>query len=761
MKILIVDKELAVAEQLAGELSAAGFKGVRSAGSAEAATAIIDETGALDALVTDVIMDGTDGFTLREALDARFPGLPTIFITEYDLSDYADRIGERSVLMKPVAGDELAAKLRQLTSDRPQAAPVAVPAARPSASPVATQPKVVSVPKATPAAATPKVAKATPTATPKATPAATPKAAPAATPKVAVKAVASPGVAKASPTVKASAAPVAAKAAAAIQPKDRTLPPDELVGRTLGDYEIEAKIDEHGFGAIYRAVQTSMGRTVRLYVMSPDAAADGPSVQKFISNASVKANVRHPAVLAVFEAGERDGLYFYACEHVPNTTVEELSEDGRKLDAASVLRFLQTASDVMAYFGRERIQHDPLKPSQLLLDAKGQPRIANVATHEGTSGAESGEEIQSLAAVLLPLLAETPESGRAAELLGEAGQPQSDFRSWAAVAQGAKNRLPQVKPADAYKLDARSRAAVKAVEEAKKRQKRTVLLSSLGSLLLLATALVVVYITLFHQPSAKDFSTMIEIPAGDFVYQDGTTETLPAFWIDQYEVTIGQYAKFLAWAEANPDEASKLAHPDAPEGSSLVPEQWADEELATGPMAGYYSRAKKWGRFKEADLNVNSPVFNVDWYDAYAYANWKGRRLPTEKEWEKAARGTDGRTYPWGNEDKPEWVNSGADIDKRDPTKGGEIDGYIRWSPVDAMPKDESPYGVMGMGGNVSEWTSTLADDPTSGDQLPVIRGGNWNNPDTSVTRRVQVFYPIQSDQGLGFRTASDEPPSK
>ncbi len=747
MRILVVDKDLGTAETLASGLAEAGLPSARAAGDAERAEQIVAEAGGIEVLVTDVIMDGTDGFALRESLEERFPGLPTLFITEYDLSDYADRIGGRTVLMKPVDAGELAAKIREMAPG--QDVPVAVPTATPRVTPKVVATPAVSVPKAKPAAA-PVAAQAKP----KAVPVPTPKAA---APRVASKATPTPRAG-----VRASAAPAAAKASASvIEPRDRTMPPDELVGQSLGDYAIEAKIDEHSLGGIYRAVQTSMGRTVRLYVMKPDAAADEDSVQRFISNASVKANVRHPAVLAVFEAGERDGRYFYACEYVPNTTLAELAEDGRKLDVTTVLRLLHTAADVMAYFGRERIQHDPLKPTQLLLDAKGQPRIANVAAHEGTSGAESGEEIQALAAMLSPVMAAGGESTRAGELLTEAGQPRSDFRSWASVAQEAKARQPQVKPADAYKLDARSRAAVKAVEEAKQRQKRTVLLGSLGSLTLLATALVVVWFTLIRQPTAKDYDRMIEIPAGEFIYQDGATETLPTFWIDQYEVTIGQYAKFLEWAEQNPDQLASLAHPDAPSGSAVVPGQWADEELATGPMAGFYTRAKKWGKFQGAKINVNSPVFNVDWYDAYAYAKWKGRRLPTEKEWEKAARGTDGRTFSWGNEDQPSWVSSGADIDKTDPLKGGQIDGYIRWSPVDKHSKDESPYGVKGMGGNVSEWTSTYDEDPKTGDQLPVIRGGNWNSPDTSVTRRLLVYYPVQSEQGLGFRTASDQPPAE
>jgi formylglycine-generating enzyme required for sulfatase activity len=178
-------------------------------------------------------------------------------------------------------------------------------------------------------------------------------------------------------------------------------------------------------------------------------------------------------------------------------------------------------------------------------------------------------------------------------------------------------------------------------------------------------------------------------------------------------------------------------------------------------MPGYYTRAKQWGRFRDAALDVNCPVFGVDWFDAYAYAKWKGRRLPTEQEWEKAARGTQGFKYPWGNEVDLTKSNSGNDLDPNFQ-RGGEKDGYKRWSPVDAKMEDKSPFGVVGLAGNVSEWTASPGEDPRmQGNKIPVIRGGNWKNPDYSITRRVLLLTSLQADDALGFRTASDSAPER
>jgi formylglycine-generating enzyme required for sulfatase activity len=278
---------------------------------------------------------------------------------------------------------------------------------------------------------------------------------------------------------------------------------------------------------------------------------------------------------------------------------------------------------------------------------------------------------------------------------------------------------------------------------------------------LLAAALTSVYFFLNRGKGATvlKFDKMIEIPAGEFIYQDGQKVTLPKFYIDEHEVTIGQYAEFLEFLEKNPAEAENFAHPNQAKGKSHVPEGWADQELATGPMPGYYTRAQKWGRYKEADLDVNSPVFGVDWFDAYAYAKWKGKRLPTEQEWEKAARGTDGFLYPWGNSPDPKLANTGADV-KPNPKEGGELDGWRKWSPVTGVKGDKSPYGVIGMAGNVGEWTDSWDTDPQSPSaKVPVIRGGNYTVVDHALTRRVLTLMELRSSPAIGFRTASDSPP--
>ncbi len=841
MKILIVDDEPGLASGLAGWLTENGWPQASVATGADEALALAEQLGRVDVLVTDVVMQPTDGFTLRENLQARFPKMKAVFISGYDLSDYSSRMAGAKFLPKPVTGYDLDETIRAFYEE-PQATPaVAQPVAAPvqpapavaQPAPVAAQPTPV-VAHATPAAApagavgTPgapvgakaaapvAVKAAAPTATPVATPkpvaaaaaapvaatasapkpvvAATPSAAPAATPvagqPVVAKLSAAPKVAaapQAKPAVAArpAAAPVAAKAGAAqpaatpaavgarpakpaapvAQPADNSeveLPPDQYVGAIVGNYQVEAKIGQGSRSGIYRAQQTNIGRPVRLYILDAERAQDQEEIKSFISDASVKANVSHPYIFAVYEAGQANGTYFYSCEYVPCRSVRQIIQAGQFLDEITAIQAMKVAAEVLAYFEKEKISHNLIGENTVLIGEKNKPRLANIATYHPDATFDMKREMAELGRVFAASLPEQSQALGIRALAVSLADGSREFPSWQALIEAVTALEPKVAPQDAYKLDAQERAAIRMVEEAKKRQRRGMLISTAISLTLLAVALGVVYYFVWgSRTTGKDYAKMIEIPAGDFIYQDGKKETLPTFYIDEYEVTIGQYAKFLDYLKAHPEEAAKFDHPDQPKGKQHIPEGWADQDLPTGWMPGYYTRSKRWGKFHDAKLDVNSPVFGVDWYDAYAYAKWKGHRLPTEKEWEKAARGTQGFLYPWGNDPDNKKVNSGIDTN-RDPNKGGEVDGWDGWSPVDAVKTDKSPFNVYGMAGNVSEWTATLDVDPMLPSQkVPVIRGGNWRTPDYKLTRRVLKLSEIQNDEALGFRTVSDTPSAK
>lgn len=525
------------------------------------------------------------------------------------------------------------------------------------------------------------------------------------------------------------------------------------VGTQLGPYYLQEAAGSGEGVHEYVAWQGTMSRHVVLHVLDASAAEAG-AVERFLADARAKAAVNHPYLLAVHEAGEIDGHYFSSGDFVPGYSLASYAEAGHILEDRVVLEALRAAAEVSQHFKQNGLARRSLHPADVLLDASMRPRLVNVAVAGEPAGIDENAEVQAWAAGLAPLAA--PGGAAAAAL---AALSAAEVADWGLVRQTAMAAKPAAAPKDAVRLSARSDKAQALLAQSRAQQKKRLLITAGLSLLLLLVG--VVFLVRFFTGGATGTvaNRLIEIPAGEFLYQDGEKVDLPTFWIDEHEVSIAEYKEFLDHLEANPDEAANLAHPDMPSGKSHVPLDWADNKALTPPMPGYYSRAVRWKRYKEAELTVDAPVFNVDWYDAYAYAKWKGRRLPTEQEWEKAGRGTDGRRYPWGNEEDLTRVNSGHDFNPN-PHEGGDVDGYKRWSPVNRPAGDISPYGVRGLAGNVSEWTATLApaEDGMAG-EVPVIRGGNWANPEHHLTRRRAILDPLQMQDTLGFRTVSDTPP--
>jgi len=225
----------------------------------------------------------------------------------------------------------------------------------------------------------------------------------------------------------------------------------------------------------------------------------------------------------------------------------------------------------------------------------------------------------------------------------------------------------------------------------------------------------------------RDGATVVRIPAGEFLMGNARTERQPLehrvyvseFLMDKTDVTWAQYKRFA--------------------GATLTP---------LPPDEPY------WG------ILDDHPAVFVTWEEAKAYCEWVGGRLPTEAEWEKAARGTDDRKFPWGNEE---------------PTPDRAVYrhawGYPATDAVTAHPSGASPYGLLDMGGNVWQWCADWYDDkyyevspardpkgPTSG-QARVVRGGSWDSrPDVLSCSCRNWGYRGYREGDFGFRCAMDLP---
>lgn len=211
-----------------------------------------------------------------------------------------------------------------------------------------------------------------------------------------------------------------------------------------------------------------------------------------------------------------------------------------------------------------------------------------------------------------------------------------------------------------------------------------------------------------------DGKEMVCIPSGEFIYGvNRASFFLEEFWIDKNPVTNAEYKRFL---DANPD------HP--------VP--FSNEEEAL-----HYNWDKERRKYPEG--MENHPVVLVNLYDVRSYAKWAGKRLASEQEWEKAARGVDGRTYPWGRI----WQMSACNTSEF---------GVNGTTPVGKFsPAGDSPYGCVDMSGNVWEWTAS-----EYGESTIVVRGGSWRNSHLDVWCTMRAGNaPNTLANHIGFRLVS------
>ncbi len=712
MRVLLVDKEADLLPALQETLLS--IEGLELYCAPDGPTALQHATllNGVDVLLTEVFLPGVDGVALRDAVQPLKPSMRTVFLTRHDLGAHVEALRGHQLLQVPVDPELVLAALLA-----PQAPTPVAPTF--FALPVRTTPTVTEAPS-------PPKPQLHPQEAPRHS------VAPEDIPTQSDRSTQPPS--QDTPRQAAETIPLVLEKSAPRTPanlpskpfKPKTPQPGTLqVGALLGPYQLLRREPDTSWGPCFAAVHTTLGRTVHLVILAQENLANSALKGAFLADASAKARAQHPALLTVYEAGELDGYLFYAIERLEANALQNLLQKGASLPFATLKLTARTVAEGLQYFVHEQISHPPLSNANILLGSDENPRLQNIATEGSEATGDKSNPADDIATLgnalhaLLPL--EAPENFRRFLERTTSTHPRC-ISSWdeflgqlAALNQNAGS-LNRVANADSLILE----------EEGARSVWLTYTLRGLGIVSVLGISAAAAWHFLRQEPTLP---RQIQIPAGQYLVGAGRKTNLNSFTIDATEISNRQYAHFVDWLRLHPKEAGRYDHPEQPPHQNHVPEGWAQrfpEKIHRDPR----TQNPEW------DL----PVAKVSWWDAYAFANWAGRALPTEEEWEAAGRGPRGFLFPWGDEPEPERAQV-----KRTDTKPGESNTSVAVQSL----KDASAFGVLGLCGNVSEWTATKPDAKTA-----VAKGNHFDSPLLSLDARTAISTETHSPR-LGFRTVS------
>jgi serine/threonine protein kinase len=575
----------------------------------------------------------------------------------------------------------------------------------------------------------------------------------------------------------------------------------------IGDkYEVIQRIGGGGMAQVFLARHRFHGGWVAVKVLAEYLAQDEAVVARFEQEARIAASLSgHPNVVPIFDIGHGNGLHYLIMQYVPGEDLAQVLRREGKLSPYDAANILAQVAEGMVWAESKHVVHRDLKPANIRLDGMGRAMlldfgIARTAdlpdglTRAGESlgtpfymcpeqirgeVCDARSDLYALGVVFFELLtARHPfegESSTAIQMAHLSTPPPSltaydpaipascdavvqkllqkrredRFQSASellatltalGVNSGPSTLRPVIAPMPQSEPSRSASGVVRiptntpppAVDSAATAQpqeppvraatgfKGKLLAVAAVSILTLVAALAAALAFTRPKPTVTDaHGTMLLVPAGSFIFGDNSpdspnprqTLTLPGLYVDQTEVSNAEYKKFC--------DATGHAPPSSPDYTS----------------------------------KPENPVADVTLEDAKAYAAWAGKRLPTEQEWEKATRGTDGRPFPWGN----------------DPWTTGVPDTL---QPVDSFPDRRSPVGALNMAGNVFEWTAsafpagereyadmqkTLGTDAFSKSWC-IIKGGSFS-PHGQVFFRSYMRRGWPSDQHsslIGFRCVRD-----
>jgi serine/threonine protein kinase len=496
----------------------------------------------------------------------------------------------------------------------------------------------------------------------------------------------------------------------------------------LGRYRIETKIGSGAFADVYKAVDVMLKRTVALKVLKPTLLKDDEAFGRFVQEAQLASRLFHASIATVLDMGEADGYRYLAMRYVDGPALDRILARQGAMPWAQALAVITQVGAALDYAHKDGLVHRDVKPQNILVGEKEGAVLTDfglVRALVSSQGLTNTGVMLGTPHYMAPEIWEGEEAGPAADqyalacVLYELLTGQQLYAGKTPPAVMSRHfrppELPNAWPAgvrpDLNSLLSRALAA----DPARRFEGMSAFVTALAGQPRVVGQAIPVPDTkpkpafpADSQPRNPAAIEWVEVPAGEFLFGEEKTRQYlhKPFLIGKYPVTNAEYKRFL--------DATPAQNP---------PKDWDAKQRV-------YPAGKE-----------NHPVVNVSWHDAQAFCAWAGCRLPTEVEWERAARGTDGRTYPWGDD----WV-SGKYCNSSEARIGGT-------TPVDDYPLGVSPCGAWDMSGNVWEWTSSAEGGGK------VLRGGAW---DYGYVGNVRTAFrgrnvPTNTDVDIGFRCARSD----
>jgi serine/threonine-protein kinase len=573
-------------------------------------------------------------------------------------------------------------------------------------------------------------------------------------------------------------------------------------GDKLGKYQVEKMIGRGGMATVYRAFDTSKQAMVALKVLKRRLSTSSKALARFDREFLALESLNHPNIVRVLDKGEVNGINYFVMEYIDGASLSRLLKHGKLTFNTKAQILLQVAS-ALDFAHKRGIVHRDVKPDNVLIDRTGRAKIADFGIAQMT---RSGLPLTSIT-VTSSFMGTADYMAPEQRIDAKSVDHRADIFAYGVMLyESFTGRLPlgnfplpsQLNPQLNKRMDGiilralrqdsseRYQSMLDLAEDLKQEiqpsalsrvkarlalilqtesWRKLVNLRTAGSafLLVVLAAGVVWFLSALGKsqapiskpapqenspapetpPSSNVIQTpgvplnMVAIPAGEFIMGSDSdfenerprrTVYLKAFSVDAFEVTNAEYKKFV----------DATNHP-----IPYVNAFWAEP---------FNWRNNTFPRGK-----ADHPVVLVNWNDAAAYAKWAGKRLPAEAEWEKAARGTDGRVWPWGNV----WDINNCNI----------RESFINMTqPVHLFESGRSTYGCYNLAGNAMEWVNDWYSEtyyshapqknppgPSSG-TFKVVRGGAWDSNINLYVRSGYRHYlrPDERKATVGFRCAKD-----